>query len=325
MARRSRGRRGSAAAVLRSVLEELRLGDAARGRVRYLAEGLTYRVYGVHCRLPVAGRPTDAALVVRLPRHDAPDGQPARAERERRVLERLAGMALPFRVPEPVGEVPVPAGLAVVQRLVPGVPLDTRAPRSRDGRPWAVVAGVAAACHALDPSRFSDLVPVAASRRAHVAERLDALGAVDLPELGEARAWVEAHLPTTERPHLLHGDLLGQNLLVPWEDDSDPRPGVIDWAEARIGDPAYDLAIVTRGVRRPFQHARGFEELVEAYNAVAEVPVDASGIRAHELCLHASWLSDAWGAAPGSPQAEQRRTELRGLLRRVDGSRRQRG
>jgi len=227
-------------------------------------------------------------------------------------------MDLPFRVPEPVGEVPVPAGVAVVQRLVSGLPLETRAPRRRDGRPWTVVAGVAAACHALDPSRFSDLVPGAASRRAHVVDSLGGLGAVDLPELRDARAWVEAHLPTTGRTHLLHGDLLGQNLLVPWEDDRDPRPGVIDWAEARLGDPAYDLAMVTRGVRRPLQHARGFEELVEAYNAVAEVPVDASGIRAHELCIHASWLSDAWVMAPGSPQAEQRRTELRRLLRRAD-------
>ncbi|MES1178233.1 MAG: phosphotransferase [Myxococcales bacterium] len=31
-------------------------------------------------------------------------------------------------------------------------------------------------------------------------------------------------------------------------------PAVIDWEYTALGDPAYDLAIVTRGARRPFQN-----------------------------------------------------------------------
>ena len=48
---------------------------------------------------------------------------------------------------------------------------------------------------------------------------------------------------------LLHGDLLPLNLL--WGRETDEL-GVVDWESARIGDPAYDLAIVTRGHAKPF-------------------------------------------------------------------------
>jgi thiamine kinase-like enzyme len=46
----------------------------------------------------------------------------------------------------------------------------------------------------------------------------------------------------------LHGDLLPQNLLFTIPDDREIA--VVDWECAQIGDAAYDLAIVTRGVRR---------------------------------------------------------------------------
>jgi len=60
---------------------------------------------------------------------------------------------------------------------------------------------------------------------------------------------------------ILHGDLLGQNILLGPGD----RPTVIDWEYARYGDPAYDLAIVTRGVKRPFQVVDGLARLIDAY------------------------------------------------------------
>ena len=69
------------------------------------------------------------------------------------------------------------------------------------------------------------------------------------------------HLPTARPSVLLHGDLLGQNILLA----PGTPPTVIDWEYARHGDPAYEFAIVTRGVQRPFEIADGLARLVEAY------------------------------------------------------------
>jgi len=57
--------------------------------------------------------------------------------------------------------------------------------------------------------------------------------------------------PPDDPSVLLHGDLLGQILLA-----MDGPHHVINWEYATRGDPAYDLAIVTRGVEQPFQIAR---------------------------------------------------------------------
>ena len=78
----------------------------------------------------------------------------------------------------------------------------------------------------------------------------------------------------------MHGDLLGQNILV----DPDGSPSVIDWEYAQRGDPAHDLAIVTRGVRRPFQVERGLEKLLEAYHRHGGTGVTIEQVRLHELC-----------------------------------------
>ena len=69
-----------------------------------------------------------------------------------------------------------------------------------------------------------------------------------------------AHLPPATPSALLHGDLLGQNILFSL--DGEPL-GLIDWEQTELGDPAYDLAIVTRGVKRPFKVSGGLDLLVE--------------------------------------------------------------
>ncbi|PYO55704.1 MAG: hypothetical protein DMD83_18255, partial [Candidatus Rokuibacteriota bacterium] len=69
--------------------------------------------------------------------------------------------------------------------------------------------------------------------------------------------------------------------------------GVIDWEYSTLGDPAYDLAIVTRGVRRPFQIDGGLERLLEAYAAAGGANVSVAQVRIHGLCLAAGWYRDA--------------------------------
>jgi len=94
--------------------------------------------------------------------------------------------------------------------------------------------------------------------------------------------------------------------------------GVIDWEYASLGDPAYDLAIVPRGVRRPLGDERGRERLVDAYSKRRGRRITVREAPLYELCLLARWYAEvrrSHGAR--SPHAQQQRTVLRGALSRA--------
>ena len=110
----------------------------------------------------------------------------------------------------------------------------------------------------------------------------------------------------------MHGDLLGQNiLLAPGE-----TPTVIDWEYARFGDPAYDLAIATRGVKHPFQVADGLARLLDAYRRYGGSEVTDDHVHVHELCILAGWYRTALNER-GQFAADQELNRLRALLRRL--------
>jgi aminoglycoside phosphotransferase (APT) family kinase protein len=99
--------------------------------------------------------------------------------------------------------------------------------------------------------------------------------------------------------------------------EPDGRIGVIDWARSRIGDPAYDLAIVTRGVRRPFQVENGLARLLDAYRAAGGQSVTAAQVHLHELCLAMRWYRDSLDPARRVHPAEQELNRLRGIFKRA--------
>ena len=63
---------------------------------------------------------------------------------------------------------------------------------------------------------------------------------------------------------------------------------------ACIGDPAYDLAIVSRGNRNIHGVKEGVNVLVEEYLAVGGRPISVTDVRVHELLLVLRWLEGAW-------------------------------
>jgi len=128
----------------------------------------------------------------------------------------------------------------------------------------------------------------------------------------DARHWALAHLPPARPSVVLHGDLLGQNILL---SPSEP-PTVIDWEYARYGDPAYDLAIVTRGIKRPFQIVDGLVRLLDAYHGHGGCEVTADHVHVHELCMLAGWYRTALKER-GEFAADQELDRLRALLRRL--------
>jgi aminoglycoside phosphotransferase (APT) family kinase protein len=285
----------------------------AIGRIRHIGDGLSNVVFGGTLRLH---DDRETAVVIKLP---APGAEPDRDERlrmEAALLRYLTAQHPAFAVPRPLGEVETGAGLAVVQEWVDGLEVDLRATRFGRGRSWEFVAELAASIHAIDPEPIRSFVPSYRTRLDHVVSFARRIQEIDEPEARDVEAWIREHLPPNTPASLLHGDLLGQNLRRPWDDTG--RAGVIDWAEALIGDPAYDLAIVTRGHRKPFGMTNGLARLLEAYNRATGSPLTVADVRVHELILHAGFYkAAARDSGRGSPHAEQQRATWRSLLRRV--------
>jgi hypothetical protein len=101
-------------------------------------------------------------------------------------------------------------GLGVVQEWVDGIPVDLR--RFLGGKPWELVAQVAAAVHAIDPAPMRDWLPGYPTWQDHALGFASPLQDLEEPEAEDTRAWVREHLPAPIASCLLHGDLLGQNL-----------------------------------------------------------------------------------------------------------------
>jgi len=208
-------------------------------------------------------------LVLRLAKRFRSLRTPAEARaslpREAATLQCLAGCRLPFSVPKLVCSVQDESGVIIglIESCLDGIPLSRFEGNIGDRSRLEVIAGVAAGFHRLPPSEFAHL-PSHPDSETHVRAELEALPPslfADWLVAAVARAWMEAHL--NQRPAtVLHGDLLPQNLL--WDFMGTGTISVIDWECARIGDPAYDLAIVTRGARQPLKESGGFDRLLAA-------------------------------------------------------------
>jgi aminoglycoside phosphotransferase (APT) family kinase protein len=282
------------------------------GWVKRVGRGLSRDLFSAEVNVSPDLENLSGFYVVPLPRWDAIPGLDARTQREAVLLERLGALELPFRVPRLIGVVDEAGRPVMVREFLEGLDLDLRAGHHPGVRPWEVVGRLAAAIHNIDVAGFDDILPGHTTRRDHAEAALEIFDGLEGGEIRDAYAWVREHLPPRTPSVLVHGDLLGQNILL-WPGEP---PAVIDWEFAVRGDQAYDLAVVTRGVRRPFQVNRGLERLLESYAAAGGAPLTAADIRFHEICLAAGWYRETLnGRGPEPP--DQALLRLRGILRRA--------
>lgn len=244
-----------------------------------------------------------------IPNRYADAGYVKRSVLELRLLDVLAQRGLEIRVPKVLGALRDAGDVIVVEELVEGVPLDLRAGRQSTIRPWAVIAEIAAEVHALDVDGLPEGIPKSQTCRAF-GESLVASIAPEHPFLQAAVEWMAEHLPPGEASVLLHGDLLGPNVHLGFGEP----PGVLDWEQAEIGDPAYELAVVTRGVRQPFSLANGLSRLLEAYGAAGGRPLTPARVAFYEVGILASLFQAALLEGDDVVGAENR---LRALLKRL--------
>ncbi|MEV3854856.1 aminoglycoside phosphotransferase family protein [Streptomyces sp. NPDC050095] len=248
--------------VVRRLLETL-LPDGGAVEVRPVTEG------GAHAAWWVGAR-----HVLRC----APDGQVSQGLRRELRLRDLVRPHLPVAVPVSVASGEWAPGLACT--------LDTRlAGESAEVRDVTAVgeedlAGLLTGLRAVPPARAVPLgVPKVAPRSlenlrreaAAAAQQLDKDGEFDPSRLAQLTGAAVAQLGPQAEAVLVHHDLKGEHLTV--SPDGRVR-GVLDWADAVIGDPAEDIA--------------GLAVAVGARAAVRSATLAGYGAR---VCLRGLWLA----------------------------------
>jgi aminoglycoside phosphotransferase (APT) family kinase protein len=285
------------------------------GGLTFVGEGASFRVYHAWCTLPGSVDGEETPIIVKAPRKSSPPEVAEEARREQRLLDHLAELELPLRLPRTLATIPSRNSLAVVQTFVHGTELVMRSTKLHP-EPWRTIAFVASVCHRLDVAPVVDLLPGPETRRDCAHDYIGGVDDLDCAEASAFRRWTRDNLPPDTPASLLHGDLHGRNVLVPVE--TGQAFGLVDWAFAEIGDPALELAIVTDGSRRPFARADGLTRLLEAYNALGKEPVLASEVRLYEAAMALTDFAEALEfSGEGSAHAENERRHVANILRRA--------
>lgn len=276
-----------------------------------VAAGENCVVYGID----IERRQQRRQLVVRLPRERCGDDQPERARRAIAVQRILDGEEVPFRVPRPLGTAETEHGLAVVETRVAGrelgeVAVDKGLEAAR------ITATVAAACHRIDISRVREELDGPDSCRDHARRALRVFDADPAPEIFErARRWCGERLPGEQSVCLLHGDLLAQNILVETT-AGNPDVSVVDWEQIGVGDPAFELAAITRGHTTVYGTGETARRLLKLYNRCAPQPIAMRRVEFWEPIV----VAKRWRRLVQRRGAEDARTdELLQRIRRLLG------
>lgn len=228
--------------------------------------------------------------VVRAPRRAAAG---AAMESEVRLLAGLGDRArsgIPFAVPEVAGSAPLPeGGRAVVYPYLDGAPLHPGELKPGPGLAAALGRALAAlhdAPHSIVEDAGLPVYDAGEYRERRLAEldRAAATGHVPARLLTRWEKVLEDVGRWRFHPSVIHGDLVAEHVLVA----DDAVVGILDWPEAKVADPADDLAWVAVGA-----DTAALDTVLEAYAVTRREQPDrhlATRARlAGELAL-ARWL-----------------------------------
>jgi hygromycin-B 7''-O-kinase len=233
---------------------------------------------------------------------------PATERREATVLEHVAGK-LSIATPQIEARGDLEGWPYLVTTRVRGVPIDTLWPDLDASARGVLATGLGAAIrslHAIDPEPIARITePWTRFRPAQRARCLDVERDEGLPapRLAEIQAYLkrlDAIEDTGSSRVILHTELGPNHVLV----DGNRIGGLLDFADAMVGEAEYDFApvglFVTRGDRS------AFGAFCRAYGLSAHALADPA--RPHRLLRHAllhrygtlSWYQDYLAPPPGS-------------------------
>lgn len=290
-------------------------GSVEIGRVRKIGEGLSRYAYSAWIDF-YNDRERCGKYVALLCRDGLKGEELEQFRRETQILAKLTEYDLPFAIPRVYEKFEDDLGPVVIQSMCEGLELDLRAGRQHRVRPWETVGQVAASIHTLPAKHFSNVLEGHETRLEFARAELERSFSRESEEplIRDAYQWTQENLPAEEPTVVLHGDLLGQNILLSLEG----KITVLDWQLSRIGDPAYDFAIVTRGVRKPFQLADGLKRLLSVYHEAGGKIVKRHEVHLYEICLILGWYFHAKNEGlSGSGRAGAELGKLKGVLERA--------
>jgi aminoglycoside phosphotransferase (APT) family kinase protein len=200
----------------------------------------------------------DDEWILRLPRRPE-----VRADlRKEAALLPLLAPKLPVPIPEVAAVEDNPTAFVIVHRKLRGTPLSASVDEPSVARE---LGGFLAALHDIPAAAEAGLAETSEDdwlgEQIAFVERCEAvLEFLDAGERRRAESMFESYLarPPEYRPALLHGDLGPEHILCRGETVT----GVIDWSDARVGDPALDFGWLLHAPAEAFR-----ETLLEAYVA----------------------------------------------------------
>ena len=278
-------------------------------KVTRLEQGMFRAGYGV----VVSGTTALPALLVALvPRVDGSSEMVEACQREAAILRCLAGCCQGMGFPSFIG-VEESEGLPIlITSFVAGLSFGPRGFRKDPSEYFESVARAASIIHALPQNEFHEVLSGPATCRDFAQARLLTFSKHPDTDIARAFSWCTERLPHDESTVVLHGDLMGQNLMVDVNDPS--RLSVIDWSDCCFGDPAFDIAVVTRGVRNPMKLVRGRERLVSRYNELSGRVVSIERVYLYEVILVMGWLARYLEEDPSSGVVGEERARLQSIM-----------
>ena len=216
--------------------------------------------------------------------------------REAKTLRRLKNAGFGFQTPGLICTVNADSDhpIGLIETWVRGIPLTLYKGSIHRNRIILTIAGVAVSVHQLDTGQFDHLKAYENSK-AHILDELSSLSPELYKEFSAAlrvKEWILSRLPENRPSVVVHGDLLPQNILC-FEAPDGWQVALIDWEFAEIGDPASDLAVVTRGDRKLMGIKNGLHLLMESYRHAGGIELSADDVRIHELLLCLNWLQES--------------------------------
>ncbi|MBU0988048.1 MAG: aminoglycoside phosphotransferase family protein [Proteobacteria bacterium] len=215
---------------------------------------------------------------------------------EAKTLQVLKEAGFRFSTPEFICMVKDDSGetVGLIETWVWGISLPFYKKSIHYDRIVPSIAEAAVAVHQLPKDKFKHLQMYPDSRT-HVLKLLGSLPPEvfsQYPAAHRTRDWILSHLPEKRHATVLHGDLLPQNLIC-GENRGEWKISVIDWEFAIIGDPACDLAVVTRGHKKLEGKDNGLKLLLNFYKEAGGAELSMSDIHIHELIMILNWLWDS--------------------------------
>ena len=179
----------------------------------------------------------------------------------------------------------------------------------------ADVGRALASIHAIDPAPLTKLVEI--DQVAFYTDAFDRLGQPH-PVLELVRNWLIDHQPAPGRAAVVHGDFRLGNLIV----GTTGLNAVIDWELAHIGDPMEDLGWLCVkawrfGQSPPVAGVGQYDELIDAYEAAADVTIDRAALRWWEVLGTWKWAIMCILQADAHLSGASRSHELAAIGRRV--------